>query len=78
MPVERASEDPPVIQLIDIERMSNRRVCQIVHLTARLPEPVRLEALAVQRCAGLPAKWNCGYKKLMAKRSTATNKQTSI
>ena len=80
MPVERASEDPPVIQLIDIERVMSivGFAKSFIYSQPDFPEPVRLGSSRRAAVRWVASEVELWVQKLMAKRSTATNKQTSI
>ena len=80
VPVERASEDPPVIQLIDIERVMSivGFAKSFIYSQPDFPEPVRLGSSRRAAVRWVASEVELWVQKLMAKRSTATNKQTSI
>jgi predicted DNA-binding transcriptional regulator AlpA len=80
VPVERASDDPPVIQLIDIERVMLivGFAKSFIYAQPDFPEPVRLGSSRRAAVRWVASEVELWVQKLMAKRSTATNKQTSI
>ncbi len=73
VPVERASDDPPVIQLIDIERVMSIVGFQksFIYAQPDFPEPVRLGSSRRAAVRWVASEVELWVQKLMAKRSTA-------
>ena len=73
VPVERASEDPPVIQLIDIERVMSivGFAKSFIYSQPDFPEPVRLGSSRRAAVRWVASEVELWVQKLMAKRSTA-------
>ena len=73
VPVERASDDPPVIQLIDIERVMSivGFAKSFIYAQPDFPEPVRLGSSRRAAVRWVASEVELWVQKLMAKRSTA-------
>ena len=79
VPVERASEDPPVIQLIDIERVMSivGFAKSFIYSQPDFPEPVRLGSSRRAAVRWVASEVELWVQKLMAKRSTAASTATN-
>lgn len=73
VPVERASDDPPVIQLIDIERVMSivGFAKSFIYAQPDFPEPVKLGSSRRAAVRWVASEVDLWVQKLMAKRSTA-------
>ncbi len=73
VPVVRASDEPPVIQLIDIERVKSIVGFQksFIYAQPDFPEPVRLGSSRRSAVRWVASEVELWVQKLMAKRSTA-------